>query len=432
MSQEPPLLQNPERVVRHSESEHFERSFQPNVALAPRRLTQPPPMPSSVVGRPRSREHEKERDQKNEKRLSPLRVKIKQERPSTPLEDEPMYNNDLHERFQDDDMLTHQSRLISSPIIRKTTPSPLPHQQFHDSSHIVLQQPVMDHAAPPNPSLKDPPPSLQNSPSPPIASPEGHSGSNEITSSTSPVPATNSSKRHRTSSTIPTDRRDSISDGESTSTKNQTKLILKENHHQHHHHTHKNVTNTTNNESAGHGINITTNSELELSTDTDDDSLVGEPDSSNNNPAWDSTVEALKDTAAPDRDRVLQVVKQLLADNASYASECCRLRQELRRRDDQIADLKLGPTSSSDEGSASNDAKTTDMGFAFCEPKQLQQLDVIASTITKAVADVIRMPLKKSLRCSLDADHTTVRSTTNMTINGSSSDGAAPAIKTDG
>lgn len=32
---EPPLLQNPERVVSLSESEKFERSFQPNVALAP-------------------------------------------------------------------------------------------------------------------------------------------------------------------------------------------------------------------------------------------------------------------------------------------------------------------------------------------------------------------------------------------------------------
>lgn len=32
---DPPLLQNPERVVRISESERFERSFQPNVALAP-------------------------------------------------------------------------------------------------------------------------------------------------------------------------------------------------------------------------------------------------------------------------------------------------------------------------------------------------------------------------------------------------------------
>lgn len=34
--QEPPLLQNPERVIRLNECERFERSYQPNVALAPR------------------------------------------------------------------------------------------------------------------------------------------------------------------------------------------------------------------------------------------------------------------------------------------------------------------------------------------------------------------------------------------------------------
>lgn len=32
---DPPILQNPERVIPMSESERFERSFQPNVALAP-------------------------------------------------------------------------------------------------------------------------------------------------------------------------------------------------------------------------------------------------------------------------------------------------------------------------------------------------------------------------------------------------------------
>lgn len=34
--QEPPLLQNPERVIRLNECERFERTYQPNVALAPR------------------------------------------------------------------------------------------------------------------------------------------------------------------------------------------------------------------------------------------------------------------------------------------------------------------------------------------------------------------------------------------------------------
>lgn len=36
LSQEPPILQNPERVVRLTECERYEQSYQPNVALAPR------------------------------------------------------------------------------------------------------------------------------------------------------------------------------------------------------------------------------------------------------------------------------------------------------------------------------------------------------------------------------------------------------------
>lgn len=35
LSQGPPVLLHPERVIPLSESERFERSFQPNVALAP-------------------------------------------------------------------------------------------------------------------------------------------------------------------------------------------------------------------------------------------------------------------------------------------------------------------------------------------------------------------------------------------------------------
>lgn len=96
------------------------------------------------------------------------------------------------------------------------------------------------------------------------------------------------------------------------------------------------------------------NSELELSTDTDDDSMVGEPDSSNTighqlHPhqtlrqhsdsgssstgpllQWDTVVEALGEASPANRDRVLHVVKQLLAENAAYARECSRLRQQLQ------------------------------------------------------------------------------------------------------
>lgn len=35
LNHDPPVLLHPERVVPLSQTEHFERSFQPNVALAP-------------------------------------------------------------------------------------------------------------------------------------------------------------------------------------------------------------------------------------------------------------------------------------------------------------------------------------------------------------------------------------------------------------
>ena len=109
-SQEPPLLQNPERVVRHTENERFDRSYQPNVALAPRQTT---------------------RDDREQNTVIKREIQIKQERPSTP-------NNES----------------------RHTSPETT---TAHENG-VTGQAPI---------------------------SPEGQSGSNEITSSTSPVPANN-------------------------------------------------------------------------------------------------------------------------------------------------------------------------------------------------------------------------------------------------
>ncbi|XP_039949932.1 putative mediator of RNA polymerase II transcription subunit 26 [Bactrocera tryoni] len=57
LSQEPPVLQNPERVVRSTDRERFERTYQPNVALVPRKC---------VLVKDREKEHreyrERERD----------------------------------------------------------------------------------------------------------------------------------------------------------------------------------------------------------------------------------------------------------------------------------------------------------------------------------------------------------------------------------
>lgn len=72
LSQEPPILQNPERVVRSTECERFERSFQPNVALAPRKI------PSQ------SRDHTEQRDIRD-KSVIKCDIQIKQERPATPI-----------------------------------------------------------------------------------------------------------------------------------------------------------------------------------------------------------------------------------------------------------------------------------------------------------------------------------------------------------
>lgn len=82
LSQEPPVLQNPERVVRISECERYEQSYQPNVALAPRNGSKP----SSSTGIKVDAEHG---DYENQERDRPLAmdVKIKEERPQTPSDE---------------------------------------------------------------------------------------------------------------------------------------------------------------------------------------------------------------------------------------------------------------------------------------------------------------------------------------------------------
>lgn len=83
LSQEPPVLQNPERVVRISECERYEQSYQPNVALAPRNGSKP----SSSTGLIKAdAEHG---DYENSERDRPLAmdVKIKEERPQTPSDE---------------------------------------------------------------------------------------------------------------------------------------------------------------------------------------------------------------------------------------------------------------------------------------------------------------------------------------------------------
>lgn len=84
LSQEPPILQNPERVVRISECERYEQSYQPNVALAPRNGSK-----TTSVGIKMDTEHGEYENNERDTRDRPLAmdVKIKEERPQTPSDE---------------------------------------------------------------------------------------------------------------------------------------------------------------------------------------------------------------------------------------------------------------------------------------------------------------------------------------------------------
>ncbi|GAB0089374.1 hypothetical protein DMENIID0001_039020 [Sergentomyia squamirostris] len=244
LSQEPPILQNPERVVRMSECERFERTFQPNVALAPRRVNG-----LSKELSPRDR-------------IITTDIPIKIERVTSPPE----------------------NLAGTSPELRVTSPAA-------DGAPV---------------------------------SPEQMSGSNEITSSTSPVPLTNNQV---------------TTNGVSSSPPRSAPDI-------HLHHNNHQVTGVTATsvvlKNGGPGV-LGGNPEFELSTDTDDDSLTGEADSSITGTPWDigAVAEALKDVAPTDRDRVLHIIKFLVQENMQLRQCTAENARLLRQKDDQIAELLL-------------------------------------------------------------------------------------------
>lgn len=237
-SQEPPVLQNPERVVRHTESERFERTYQPNVALAPRQ---------TVLTKDRERDFEKDRDS-NERSSSVIKceIQIKQERPSTP-------NNE-------------------SPELRNNSPE----------TSGVIESNGVSSAAP--------------------ISPEGQSGSNEITSSTSPVPASIPNKQEAMSPPPSSQISPSLTSPRSHHTIHKTSPVV--------------VKVTTNQPLNGSKkLPILGNPEFELSTDTDEESL-GEPDSSNLNgnhaqTPFEIAKLLLKNNSLEDHDKVLSLIKFL-------------------------------------------------------------------------------------------------------------------------
>lgn len=248
-TQEPPLLQNPERVVRHTESERFERSYQPNVALAPRQ---------TILARERDKEETRDT---STGAVIKSEMQIKQERPSTPI----------------------NSESTDATNIRNSSP-----------------ETTINGSATATAAASTAP-----------ISPEGQSGSNEITSSTSPVPA----------SMIPNIKQDSVSPHSSpslTSPPPRSHMI----HHKsspvvvtvvtnnHHHHHHQPVMNGIKKKvPAG-------NTDFMMSPDTDEESLTGEPDSSNLNgnhtqTAYEHVRELLANGTMENQSRILQIVKYL-------------------------------------------------------------------------------------------------------------------------
>lgn len=283
-SQEPPILQNPERVVRHSESERFERTYQPNVALAPRQ---------TILAKERERDFDKDRET-TERSSSVIKcdIQIKQERPSTPINE--------------------------SPELRNNSPETTGDMELNGQSNDIT-------------------------PAAPISPESGRSGSNEITSSTSPVPAT-----------IP-NKQESISPPPlSQASPNQTSSTSPRSHHilnQHHIAIHKTspvVVKVSTNQPATFvngtkSVPIIGNPEFELSTDTDEESL-GEPDSSNLNgiqaqTALEYATLLLKTNTLEDRHRVLSLIKHLeneitlLKDKQKKIMEESQGREENLRKD---------------------------------------------------------------------------------------------------
>ncbi|XP_036327762.1 protein split ends-like [Rhagoletis pomonella] len=64
LSQEPPVLQNPERVVRSTDRERFERTYQPNVALVPRKC---------ILTKDREKEQREYREREREREVERMR-----------------------------------------------------------------------------------------------------------------------------------------------------------------------------------------------------------------------------------------------------------------------------------------------------------------------------------------------------------------------
>lgn len=354
LSQEPPVLQNPERVVRLSECERFEQSYQPNVALVPRVSNKSGSATTNGNGKERENDFDRDGD-RDESDAIDMDVKIKKERPQTPSEES----------------ISPEPRIESPHLLASSLPP-----------------------------IKNPAP----------ISPEGQSGSsNEITSSTSPVPAST------TASHKPNEPAKTSPPPSSIENHHIHHLMLRSHHqlsksssgplHQLHHgdsnnlDLHVSLTNGIyhHHHHQHHKANgVAGSSEFELSTDTDDDSLVGEADSSNNIATIDIAIEALKDTRLQEREKVLGIIKVLLQENMQINVKNAKLKQELRRKDDEIADLlqlqhKSHNDSTNSSQCSSNNANTTttttEMTTIKAAPEQSLVIDTASTTKTTSTTN---------------------------------------------
>lgn len=317
---EPPILQNPDKVVRMTDSQTFQSSLQPNVALAPRKMLTM-----------KEHHHEsREKDERNSRERPPsldrtINIKtepqIKQEPPGTPPD------------------------MIQSPEIRYSPAGTTTHHR------------VSNNVTPVSPTEVS------------------QSGSNEITSSTSPVPAIT----HDTSTIIK--KQESLSPPPPSSQPDQelhhsshrlhhnshhmlhsvasgggqqTGIVLHHHHHHHPtmgqmrrgtpipteniHHRSQQLSSVSPPTTKMNGVVSTmVGSELELSTDTDDESIAGEPDSSNT--PYEIPSEFLKDVRPDHREKLINVIKALVQENVVARQENESIRIDLQRKCDQYDEL---------------------------------------------------------------------------------------------
>lgn len=334
---EPPILQNPDKVVRMTDSQTFQSSLQPNVALAPRKMvTIKEHHHHQHHSQNESRTKEEQNDETRDRPSSIDRTiniktepQIKQEPPGTPPD------------------------MIISPEIRYS-----PAGTTTTTTQCLQRE--SNNVTPGSPTEVSP------------------SGSNEITSSTSPVPAiTNHDanafiKKQESLSPPPPSNNTQQQDHELHHSTHR----LHHNHHMlhssgtpigqpivmHHHHHHpsmgqmrrgtpiptENIHHRSQHLSTSSSVSPPTTkmngvvstmvgSELELSTDTDDESIAGEPDSSNT--PYEIPNEFLKDVRPDHREKLINVIKALVQENVVARQENETIRIELQRKCDQFEEL---------------------------------------------------------------------------------------------